>query len=160
MIDRNPTTRLNSEQVLNDIKAIYNKKNKPNGSIGCAYNCLYCFKNLTLYIEKEAPIITQFLVQKPITNSFNYFLTNTTVQNQEEILNNLRDILTYNNSSFPDPGQIDPNDILRYIIKQMHLENTSGNKTDINIIGNNIQNYLQNLQLNKSCILDFFFGTL
>ena len=160
MIDRNPTTRLNSEQVLNDIKAIYNKKNKPNGSIGCAYNCLYCFKNLTLYIEKEAPIITQFLVQKPITNSFNYFLTNTTVQNQEEILNNLRDILTYNNSSFPDPGQLDPNDILRYIIKQMHLENTSGNKTDINIIGNNIQNYLQNLQLNKSCILDFFFGTL
>ena len=86
-------------------------------------------------------------MQKPITNSFNYFLTNTTVQNQEEILNNLRDILTYNNSSFPDPGQLDPNDILRYIIKQMHLENTSGNKTDINIIGNNIQNYLQNLQL-------------
>ena len=160
MTDKNPVTRLNSEQVFNDIKALYNRKNKQNGSIGCAYNCLYSFKNFTLFIEKQAPMLRQYLEQKPMSNSFIYYLTNINVQNQEEILNNLRDILTYNNSSFPDPGQIDPNDILRYMLKQLHLESNTGTYTDINIYGNTIQNYLQNLSFVKSCILDFFFGTL
>ena len=160
MTDKNPVTRLNSEQVFNDIKALYNRKNKQNGSIGCAYNCLYSFKNFTLFIEKQAPMLRQFLEQKPMSNSFIYYLTNINVQNQEEILNNLRDILTYNNSAFPDPGQIDPNDILRYMLKQLHLESNTGTYTDINIYGNTIQNYLQNLSFVKSCILDFFFGTL
>ena len=160
MTDKNPVTRLNSEQVFNDIKALYNRKNKQNGSIGCAYNCLYSFKNFTLFIEKQAPLLRQYLEQKPMSNSFIYYLANINVQNQEEILNNLRDILTYNNSAFPDPGQIDPNDILRYMLKQLHLESNTGTYTDINIYGNTIQNYLQNLSFVKSCILDFFFGTL
>ena len=98
MTDKNPVTRLNSEQVFNDIKALYNRKNKQNGSIGCAYNCLYSFKNFTLFIEKQAPLLRQYLEQKPMSNSFIYYLANINVQNQEEILNNLRDILTYNNS--------------------------------------------------------------
>jgi serine/threonine protein kinase len=33
MIDRNPVTRLSSEQVLNDVKALFNRNKKQNGSI-------------------------------------------------------------------------------------------------------------------------------
>ena len=160
MIDRNPVTRLSSEQVLNDVKALFNRNKKQNGSIGCAYNGLYSFKNLTLFMEKQKPILAQFLGDKPISNSFTYYLSNITVPNQEAVLAALRDILCFDNSSFPDPGQIDPVDIIRYMLKKMHLEMNSGTNKNIKIFGNTIQNYLQNIQLVKSCILDFFFGTI
>ncbi len=160
MIDRNPVTRLSSEQVLNDVKALFNRNKKQNGSIGCAYNGLYSFKNLTLFMEKQKPILAQFLGDKPISNSFTYYLSNITVPNQEAVLAALRDILCFDNSSFPDPGQIDPVDIIRYMLKKMHLEMNSGTNKNIKIFGNTIQNYLQNIQMVKSCILDFFFGTI
>jgi serine/threonine protein kinase len=160
MIDRNPVTRPSSEQVFNDIKALYNKTHKQNSSIASAYNGLYSFSNLTQFMETQKPILSQYLVQKPISNSFTYFTSNVTNPNQVEVLNSLRDILTYENSVFPDPGQIDPIDIVKFIIQRIHLETNSGTYKGMDIFGDSIQNYLQNLSFVKSCILDFFFGTL
>jgi len=159
MIDRNHVTRLSSEQVFNDIKVLYNRNRKQNSSIGCAYSGLYSFKNLTLFMEKQKPFLNQYLKEKPISNSFTYYLDNISIPNQEQILANLRDILCFENSCFPDPGQIDPIDILKFMLKKMHLEMNTGSYTNIKIFGNTIQNYLQNMQFIKSCILDFFFGT-
>ena len=48
MIDRNPNTRPSLEALSSIIKEIYNRKNKQNVSIPCAYNCLYSIKNLTI----------------------------------------------------------------------------------------------------------------
>ena len=48
MIDRNPNPRPSSEALSSTIKEIYNRKNKQNASIPCAYNCLYSMKNLTI----------------------------------------------------------------------------------------------------------------
>ena len=160
MIDRNPLTRPNSEQVFSDIKKLYYRTHKPNSSISAAYNGIYSFKNLTLFMEKQKGMLNQDLGNKPISNSFTYYLTNISNPNQEEILNSLREILTYENSTFPDPGQIDPADLIKFILQRIHLETNTGTNKSINIIGNSIQNYLQNLQFSKSCILDFFFGTL
>ena len=159
MIERNPQNRPSSEQVFNDIKILYNKYKKQNSSIGAAYSSIYSFKNLTLFMEKQKGILSQYLDKKPISNSFNYYTSNIINQNQTEILNTLRDILTFENPCFPDPGQIDPVDIVKYILKRIHLETTTGTNNSIYIWGNVLQNYLQNLNLCKSCILDFFFGT-
>ena len=161
MIDRNPQVRLSSGIVFNKIKDLYNKNKKQNSSIACAYNGLYSFKNFTTYLESQKGNgnISQQLEQKPISNSFTYYTSNLSLPNQEEVLKNLRDVLTYENSSFPDPGQIDPIDIIKYILKKIHLETNTGTLQNIDIYGNSIQNYLQNLQYIKSCILDFFFGT-
>ena len=159
MIERDVNKRPKSEDVLNYIKQLYNVKNKENGSIGCAYNCLYSFKNLTLFLERQKPTYSQLLAQKPIVNSFLYFLANISNNNQTEILSDLRDILIFNNSCFPDPGIIDPIDIIKFLIEKIFNETNSGNMKNFNIFGNNFQNYLQNLSLVKSCILDFFFGT-
>ena len=159
MIDRNPQVRLSSGIVFNKIKDLYNKNKRQNSSIACAYNGLYSFKNFTTYLESQKGNISQQLEQKPISNSFTYYTSNLSLPNQEEVLKNLRDVLTYENSSFPDPGQIDPIDIIKYILKKIHLETNTGTLQNIDIYGNSIQNYLQNLQYIKSCILDFFFGT-
>ena len=159
MIDRNPTTRLNTEAMFNKIKELYNKYNKQNTCIACAYNGLYAYKNFTNYMESQGGNLSQQLAEKPISNSFIFFLKSVTNPNQEITLNNLRDIITYNNPAFPDPGQIDPIDIVKFILKSIHLETNTGPMKAIDIYGNTLPNYFQNLQMAKSCILDFFFGT-
>ena len=159
MIERNVHNRPRSEDVLNYIKNLYNIKNKQNGSIACAYNCLYSYKNLTFFLEKQKPFLNQQALQKPIVNSFLYFLMNIQNVNQGEVLSALRDILIYNNSSFPDPGTIDPIDILKFLIQKIFLETNTGTQKSFYIYCNNLQMYTQNLSVVKSCILDYYFGT-
>ena len=159
MIDRNPNTRLSSEAMFNKIKELYNCNNKQNTSIACAYNGLYAYKNFSNYMESQKVNIKQDPVKKPISNSFLYFIENVTLPNQEIVLNSLRDVITYENPAFPDPGQIDPIDIVKFILKKVHLETNTGSIKAVDIYANTLPNYFQNLQMVKSCILDFFFGT-
>ena len=159
MIERDPNKRPKTEDVLNYVKRLYNIKNKQNGSIACAYNCLYSYKNLTFFLEKQKPMLSQQLLQKPIVNSFIFYLSSITNINQEEVLSGLRDILIYNNSCFPDPGIIDPIDILKFLLEKIFYETNTGTMKNFNIYGNNFQIYLQNLSFIKSCILDYYFGT-
>ena len=137
MIERDVNKRPKSEDVLNEIKKLYNMKNKQNGSIACAYNSLYSFQNLTFFLEKQRSNLSQQLALKPIVNSFLYFLANITNINQEEILGGVRDILTYNNPSFPDPGTIDPVDILKYMIESIFRETNTGTYQNFEIFWQN-----------------------
>ena len=133
MIDRNPITRPSSEWVFDYIKNLYNKNNKQNSSIACAYSGLYSFKNLTTYLESQRANLSQQLEKKPVSNSFLYFISNLSNPNQDQVLKTLRDILTFENSSFPDPGQIDPIDIINFMIKRIHLETNTGSLNNIYI---------------------------
>ena len=87
-------------------------------------------------------------------------------------LKNLRTILTYNNTSFVDPGEIEPEDLIEYILKTIHIENNKNNyhysriysmEKDPDIFNRQkiLVKYLTNFQSYlKSKISDLFFGTL
>ena len=171
MIDKDYRKRPTSTEAFNYVKTIYNKTNRQNSSIDCVYRCLYSFKNLSDYILKNINYIRSNIAIKPISSSFIYAIEKMNGNNWASDLNILRDILTYNNSSFIDPGIIDPIELIRYILENIHIE-TSNDKcnknpylftVDSNIIINqqqSLQNYLMNFGRYKSCICDFFFGTM
>ena len=88
-----------------------------------------------------------------------------------EHLKKIRDVLTFNNSCFVDPGEIEPIDLIEYILKNLHIENnkkinnyarifTMDNDPDIFNRDAIFNKYLLNFQNNfKSFICDLFFGT-
>ena len=171
MMERDHRKRPTSAEAFTYVKNIYNKTNRQNSSIDCVYRCLYSFKNLTDYILKNSNFIRSNITMKPISNSFIYAIENMNGNNWAFELNTLRDILTFNNSGFIDPGIIDPNELIKYILERIHKEtsNDNANKNpylftlDNNNILNqqlSLQNYLMNFGKYKSCICDFFFGTI
>ena len=171
MMERDHRKRPTSAEAFTYVKNIYNKTNRQNSSIDCVYRCLYSFKNLTDYILKNSNFIRSNITMKPISNSFIYAIENMNGNNWAFELNTLRDILTFNNSGFIDPGIIDPNELIKFILERIHKEtsNDNANKNpylftlDNNNILNqqlSLQNYLMNFGKYKSCICDFFFGTI
>ena len=42
----------------------------------------------------------------------------------------LRNILTYYNSSFEDPGEIEPVELIHFILEQIHIENNKTHSVD------------------------------
>ena len=148
-------------------------KNKQNYSIDNVYRCFFSFQNLTNYMKKTQQYINKNMGQMPISNSFLYAIGNMDNNTWTNDLVNWREILTFENASFPDPGLIDPIDLIKFILKKIHKE-TIINKT-INadnpyiLTPDNIpstynyqqtlQNYLSIFSKYTSCISDFFFGT-
>ena len=147
------------------------RKNRQNSSIDCVYRCLYSFQNLSSYLLKNKNYIQNNIASKPISCSFIYAIDKMNGNNWAAELNTLRDILTFNNSGFIDPGVIDPIELIKFILESIHKEtsNDNANKNPylFTIDNNNIinkqlslQNYLMNFGNYKSCICDFFFGTI
>ena len=171
MIQREPNKRPSSGEVLEYIKNIYKINNKNNSTIDCVYRCLYSFQNLTNYIKDNNQIKNQLQI-RPISNSLLYAIKKLNKNKWPSYLNTLRDILTYENPCFPDPGLIEPIDLIKFILKRMHKEsilNKYINSDNPYIIipdnpsilnyQNSLQNYLNVFQNYKSCVSDFFFGT-
>ena len=89
-------------------------------------------------------------------------------------LNNIREILTYENPCFPDPGIINPIDLIHFMLIRFHKESiTNGNITPENpyfytpdnspLMLNyqqTLNDYLAFFQNYKSCVSDFFFWNL
>ena len=157
MIERDHTKRPNSEEVYNYVKELYNKRNEKNNYdfISCAYNCLYSFKNLTGYIEKQKSVPNKNTSEKPVLNSFIYYLSNLSNTDQEIIYKNL-----YANLGFIGTGEIEPIEIIKFIIEGIHSETYTGNNNNINIFGDSLEMYNENLLKVKSMINDLFFGTI
>ena len=107
MIERDPKKRPTSFEAFNYVKKIYNMKKKQNYSIDNVYRCLFSFQNLTNYMKKNQQHINQNLAKMPISNSFLYAIGNMDNNTWINDLANLREILTFENSTFPDPGLID-----------------------------------------------------
>ena len=173
MIDRDPNKRPTASDVLNYVRTFYNKRFKQNYSIDCIYRCLYSFQNLTNFMINSSQMIKSSLTEKPISNSFVYAVENMNNYNNwpSEGLVILREILTFENPSFPDPGLIDPIDLVKFILERFHKEsliNKNQNYSNPYIFTGDIpsilnyqqtlQNYLYTLQNYKSCVVDFFFG--
>ena len=173
MLEKDPKIRPSSSEVLDYIKTVYNKKNRQNDSIDCVYRCLYSFTNLTNYMKQNMNFIKQILAERPISNSFLYAVEKMDQNNWSTELNFLREILTYENSCFPDPGLIDPYDLMKFILQRFHKESIINKSIDPNnpyilTPDNNplilqqqqvLNSYLMALQNYKSCISDWFFGT-
>ena len=168
MIERDPNKRLSSSDAFELIKSKYNSIEVQNSSINCVYKCLYQFPIFVNKIGKHGNDIN-----KPITFSFSksyqYYANNNNWTNQ---LNLIRDVLTYNNSCFIDPGEIELEDLIDYIIKQIHMENNQRQNScskiyttedDMSIYNQKevFSKYLMNFQnYFKSFISDSFFGTI
>ena len=171
MIEKDYRKRPTSDEAFSYVKNIYNRKNRQNSSIDCVYRCLYSFQNLSSYLLKNKNYIQNNIASKPISCSFIYAIDKMNGNNWAAELNTLRDILTFNNSGFIDPGVIDPIELIKFILESIHKEtsNDNANKNPylFTIDNNNIinkqlslQNYLMNFGNYKSCICDFFFGTI
>ena len=103
MIEKDPSKRPNSEQVLQEVTAQYNLMKNQSTSIFSVYRALLTYKSLCEKIPKHIiPNNKQDVAKKPITYSFDLALKNMinpTTQGYPVIFQ-IRDILTYNNSKF------------------------------------------------------------
>ena len=175
MIEKDQTKRGRDGDIFDIIRKNYYLKCKRNinSSINAIYRCLLSYNDFVLYLNRHAKDIKA--VNKPITYTFS-------LANKELYVNNsknwdaqikiCRTILTYYNSSFVDPGEIEIEDLIEYILKTIHVEcNKSASKfsrifsqeddPDILQRQNIYMKYLGNFQsCFKSIISDLFFGTL
>ena len=173
MIERDPNKRPTAQQVLDYVRKNYNSKFQQDSSIDCIYRSLFSFQNLTNYMQSNSQIINKTFGQRPISSSFLFAIGNMDNINWRNHLTTLREILTFENPGFPDPGKIDPIDLVKFILERFHKEsvinkNVNVSKPYLSTIDNNpsilnyqltLQNYLLTLQNYKSCVSDFFFGT-
>ena len=169
MIEKDQKKRLSTEQIFTIIKNNYNQKVIQNTSINCVIRCLFSFQNFVFrFLKHRQDIIQQN--EKIISNSILFAYDNIN-NNWSEQLKLLRDVLTFNNNSFIDPGEIDPQDLIEYIIRRLHIEsNKRGNSysrlysldNDPNICNRQamLTKYFANFSnFFKSYICDLFFGS-
>ena len=168
MIEKDQQKRPSSGTIFDMIKNGYNEKFKHNSSINGVIRCLFSFKNFEQRLLKHRDNFTQ--QNKIITNAFLYAYNRLNNNNWPLELKIIRDILTFNNTCFIDPGEIEPIDLIEYIIKNLHIENNKINNNysrlftldnDNDIFNRDLiyQKYLLNFQNNfKSFISDLFFG--
>ena len=100
-----------------------------SSSIFCVYRCLLSYNNLVGKLKKHTQVNLP-IDQIPITFTFNLALTNLYMPDKQSylIINKIRDVLTYYNSTLIDPGEIECNELIKYIIGKMSLE-TNHNRT-------------------------------
>ena len=173
MLEKDPNKRPKSHDLFNCIKKIYNSKARNNSTIDGVYRCLFSFQNLTNYMKKNENYINQTALERPICGTFIYSMKRFDRNDWPTALIMLRDNLTYQNPIFSDPGQIDPIELVEFILRRFHKETTVNpnitpenpyfftpdNNPSIQSYQQSFQNYIQFNQNYKSCISDFFFGT-
>ena len=171
MIQKDPKFRGRDDDVFDIIRQKYYSKNHINSSINAVCGCLFSNYDFISFLGKHEKEFNP--KDKPISYSFSIaykeLYNNMNWNNQ---LKNLRTILTYNNTSFVDPGEIEPEDLIEYILKTIHIENNKNNyhysriysmENDPDIFNRQkiLVKYLTNFQSYlKSKISDLFFGTL
>ena len=173
MIEKDEKKRPNSEQVFSIIKDKYNSFKIQSSSIFCVYRCLLSNDKLCVKLAKHIPPQDQ-IYNKPITYTFNMASNNMLIPNTQSypIIHQIRTLLTFNNPTFIDPGEIDCIDLIDYIIKRFFLENNRNvNCTSCNLyteVGDNdifnretlMSKYFCNFRnFFKSFVSNFFFGT-
>ena len=170
MIEKDPKKRPATQDVFNIIKNKYNSTKKQNSSINSVYKCLFSFQGFKKRLLKHKDNIGP---SKPISCSFKIAYDNrNNINNWANQLKLIRDLLTFNNSCFIDPGEIEPEELIDFILKKLHIENnkllntysrlyTLDSDPDISNRPALLTKYYANfLNIFKSFISDLFFGTL
>lgn len=173
MLTKEQEKRPNSQIIFEQIKQKYNSFKIQSSSIYCVYRSLLCSPFFCKKLKKHTPTIDK-IPQYPIIYSFDLALNNMLIPNDQSypIIHKIRELLTFNNSNFIDPGEIPCCDLIDYIIKQSFLESnhnknckspflyTEENDPDTFNQNNIMSKYLLNFQnYFKSFISNFFFGT-
>ena len=174
MIEKDQNKRPHSDRIFQIIKEKYNLNKKQNSSIGCVFRCLFTFKEIINGLKKYNINYNDKETQskKPISSIFLYAFDNFKKNDCKKILCGIRDILTYQNLNFEDPGEIEPLDLIIYIIKKLHAENNKVPSQISRLITRdedpdlfNRQKIIEKYEFNftndfKSRISDNFFGTM
>ena len=170
MIEEDQFKRPSSFQILEMIKKRFIIQ---NSSIGCSLRCLFTFKNMIEYLKKYIPNYktNQNRIQKPISFTILYALDEDKNNNYNKILNELREVFSFNNPYFEEMDEIEPEDLIDFLIKKIHIENNKivcpysrkyTKENDIDLFNRNkmIEKYKYNFKTYfKSYITDKFFGT-
>lgn len=174
MIEKDQNKRPKSEKIFEQIKMKYNSFQMQSSSIFCVYRCLLSYNNLVGKLKKHTQVNLP-IDQIPITFTFNLALTNLYMPDKQSypIINKIRDVLTYYNSTLIDPGEIECNELIKYIIGKMSLETNHNRTCDSPYLftqeddpssfnrDSMMKKYLLNFQnFFKSFISNYFFGTL
>ena len=181
MIEKDQHKRYDSAKIFEIIKLKYNSFKVQSTSIFCVYRSLLCFPIIIKKCQKHTPPqdpqqLKQYYITHPITCSFDLAMKNMLIPNPNSpsypVIHQLRDILTFNDSTLIDPGEIDCIDLIKYIIKKFFLEtnhnpkcvtpNLYSQEDDLDTFNreNMIKKYLSNFNdCFKSFISHYFFGT-
>jgi ubiquitin C-terminal hydrolase len=174
------------QEVLNMLIHEFNKKYSQNSSIGSILCCLYSYQNLTQFYldEKNQNYINDNYTSKPIC--FAYLFGVNTINNQvnddwNNCLCNIRTVLMNENDRFDGNKEIDPGQILPFLLGKLHQElnqckpnydsfcplftdkNNFNQQNHVDFSNKNQAfNYFQNdfNKNNKSVISDYFFGVM
>ena len=170
MIEEDQFKRPSSFQILELIKKRFKFQ---NSSIGCSLRCLFTYKNMIEYLKSYIPNYksNQIRIQKPISFSILYAFDKDKKNNYNKILNELREVLTFNNPFFEEIDEIEPKDLIDFWLKKIHIENnkiacpysriyTKENDIDLFDRKKMLEKYAYNFKSYfKSYITDKFFGT-
>ena len=169
MIEKDENKRPSSYKVLEIIKQNLIFK---NSSISCVFRCLFTFKKLIEFLITHTTNLNEEIkTKKPISLMFLYALENDKSNNYNTKLNEIRNVLSFNNLFFEEKDEIEPEDLIDFIIKQIHIENnkinciysrvyTKENDPDIFNHQKILDKYGYNLKVYfKSKIFDKFYGT-
>ena len=134
MIEKDVKKRPSSDEILQFIRKRYIIH---NSSIGCVFRCLLAYKNLIDYLRKSDDSQKQYQIneeklkqirsQKPISYLVLYALVNDKNINYNIILSELREVLSFNNPYFDHRDEIEPKDLIDFLIKKIHIENNEVN---------------------------------
>ena len=124
MIEKDENKRPSSSDVLEMIKR-YKYNEIQNSSIGCVFRCLLTYQGIIRNLKKHIPDYNthEFKSKKPISFIVLYAFDNNDNNNYEETLNQLRNLLMINNPFFEERGEIEPKDLIDFLIKKLHIEN-------------------------------------
>ena len=167
MIEKDQKVRPSTGKAFDSIKRLYNSQFHQNSSIFCVYRCLSNYLNFVNHIKKYSQNLNE---STPISKTFFFAYSNLNNLNNNNILQPIRDIIIYENPCFFDPGEIEPSDLIDFLLKKLHLENNHvknnysrlfcmDNDRDIFDRQNILKKYMITFSNNfKSFISSNFFG--
>ena len=169
MIEKDESKRPSSHEILDIIKKNLTFK---NSSIGCVLRCFFSFNKLVEFLRTHLTNINdEIKIKKPISLMFLYAHDNDKSNNYKAILNEIRNVLSFNNVFFEERDEIEPEDLINFIIKQLHIESNKidsiysrvyTKEDDPHIFDHQkiFEKYGNNLKMFfKSKIFDQFYGT-
>ena len=122
MIEKDENKRLSSNEILEMIRKRFIIH---NSSIVCVFRCLFTYKNIIEYLKRciSKCNTNEMKIQKPITFIFLYAFDNYKNYNYNKILNEIRKVLLFNNPFFEEINEIEPENLIDFLIKKLHIEN-------------------------------------
>lgn len=175
MLDKDTNQRPNSKQILDSLITEFNKKYSKNSSIGSVLSCLYAYEDFTKFLKRpnNTKYITDNSKKNPISYAYLYGI-NSVNNNYNEDWNNtlfkIRNVLINENYRYNGNKEIEVRQILNFLLGKMHKELNGKKNNFLRRKSLQIENSDQkkalisflksSIEVNKSPILEYFYGTM